>query len=67
MFVNQRGLLFLTQTFGKQPQKHGKYYAVANINIKKKGTSNLNTLWLIIKISIYYLSACVPISMYIKT
>lgn len=48
MFVNQRGLLFLTQTFGKQPQKRGNYYAVANINIKKKGSSNLNTLWLII-------------------
>lgn len=36
MFVNQRGLLFLTQTVGKQPQKRGNYYAVANINIKKK-------------------------------
>lgn len=35
MFVNQSVLLFLTQTLGKQPQKHGKYYAIANINIEK--------------------------------
>lgn len=36
MFVNQGDLEFLTHTFGKQPQKCGKYYTITNINMKKK-------------------------------